>query len=98
MAYGQSTSPDLDRAMELSNRSIELKPTNASFYETRGSIRVQRDELDLAVQDFEKAMLGMPKSEKLLRELADVYQALGFETQAEAYRKRLENLDSSKQP
>jgi tetratricopeptide (TPR) repeat protein len=54
---------EVDDALADADRAVALKSDVASFYETRGRIRENRGERDMAIADFRRA-LGLDKQQK----------------------------------
>jgi tetratricopeptide (TPR) repeat protein len=52
---------EFDQAILLLNKSLEINPTYAAAYETRGMIYSQRELYDQAIADFDKALEIDPK-------------------------------------
>jgi tetratricopeptide (TPR) repeat protein len=73
----QSPTPDLPRALELSNRAVELAPANVGFRDTRGRILARMSRWKEALPDLEVAVGAAPRDPDLHRLLADAYRNLG---------------------
>jgi tetratricopeptide (TPR) repeat protein len=75
----ETSPPDLDRALELSQSAVESAPTIATYHDTLGSILLLRRDYPTAVTELERALGGMPANQKykVHRKLAESYQALG---------------------
>ena len=64
----------------------------ASFFDTRGVALMQLDRYKDAAAAFEIAFRNRKDSKEIIERLIECYTSLGNERQAEAYRRRLENL------
>ena len=82
-------SPDLDKALELSNRAHELSPKTTAFLETRGQILALKQRWRDAAQDLERALLGRPRSAMSIHLiLSEAYEHLGDTKQAAHHKQR----------
>lgn len=69
--------PKLESALQLVNRSVELRPNEATFRETRGQILVKLQRWKPAIEDLKSALNTMPDSYEIHSALATAYRALG---------------------
>lgn len=80
---------DLDQAIELARKGVELYPNFEGNYIVLADIRYERFQRDLrasdgmqAIAQFEKAVDLNRENYRLLFQLAEIYQAVGARTQA----------------
>lgn len=90
--------PDLDRALELVNLALEKQPKKAAFLGTRGIVLMKMERWSEALTDLEAELAENPKSEKLHRALAEVYDHLGSAGLASQHRSRAEALTKAAAP
>jgi tetratricopeptide (TPR) repeat protein len=69
--------PDLERALELIDKAIELNPKIAEFYDSRGQIHLMRKDYTEAIADLEFALQRMPGRADIHRRLAVAYESVG---------------------
>jgi tetratricopeptide (TPR) repeat protein len=79
---------DLPKALELSNRSVELDPDNYGHRETRGQILVKLRRWQDAIQDLEYAINGLPNDASIHASLATAYGQLGNNELANAHQRQ----------
>ena len=60
-AIARSNVGDLENALADYNEAIKLSPNDADGYASRGQFYVWRNQYDLAIQDFDKALQLDPK-------------------------------------
>ena len=85
---------DMQQALDAVDKAIELEP-KAEFFETRGQIYFKTDELQLAVQDLERAVNGKLPAVDIMNShftLAKIYQQLGNSEKATAHESRAKNI------
>ena len=87
--------PQLDRALELTNKVISLFPTQKEFHESRGQIHALRNQWEEARQDLELATTVMPDHIELHRTLVKVYEALALPTMARVHREKVDLLEQA---
>ena len=75
LAYQEN--PQLERALVLVNRALEIEPKHPMIRETRGQINVKLARWREALTDLEFALPAMPKNRELHKSLARVYRELG---------------------
>jgi tetratricopeptide (TPR) repeat protein len=68
---------DLQQAMTLADRAVELEPENPHYLETRGQILIQLGRWPDAVADLTIALNGMPTKREIHTSLARAYEELG---------------------
>lgn len=89
-----TTNPNLKRALEVSNRAIELNQgTDPLHRETRGQILIQLGKFEEAIVDLEFAMNGIPESKELFNSLAVAYERTGDAVRAKIFRERAERIE-----
>ncbi len=81
----------LEKAEEMSKRSIDLEPGNASYLDTYGWIMFQQKRYDLAKEYIEKSLKIAPNSTEVIEHLGDVYFKLNQPEKA------LENWNKAKE-
>ena len=69
--------PQLDRALDLVNRALEMLPTEPRIRETRGQIYAKQGHWRKALADLEFALQTMAGNRELHQALATVYRTLG---------------------
>lgn len=85
-AYYLSTQGvQLDKAIEMSMKSLEFEPDNASFLDTLGWIYYQQGEYEKALEYIRKAVEVGGASATVYEHLGDVYDKLGNEDQAQEW-------------
>ncbi len=77
---------DLESALRLANKAIDLKPDEHRFRETRGQIHVQLGRWNEAISDLEYALNGMPAADEVHASLAIAYEKIGKPELARAHR------------
>ncbi|MCZ2132213.1 MAG: tetratricopeptide repeat protein [Bacteroidetes bacterium] len=92
LAYSLATRGiELQRALALARKSMEIQPNNASFLDTYGWILFNMGNYDGAVKYLEKAIKTGNAGATIYEHLGDCYRKLGMNTDAvTAYRKALE--------
>ena len=84
---------DLEKAIEMSKKSNELSPDNASFQDTYAWILYQQKEYELAKKWLIKAYENGGKLSSVITEhLGDVYFKLGDSSSALLYWQKTKNL------
>jgi tetratricopeptide (TPR) repeat protein len=94
IAYSLAESEqELDRALDLVNRAIQIKPENSYFLDTRGWIYYKQKHFSLAREDLEKAAKLSNFDPEIAEHLGDLYLALGRKSEAiQTYRSALDTL------
>jgi tetratricopeptide (TPR) repeat protein len=69
-------------AERVFNRELEKNPDSALAHFGLGMVWNQRSEYDLAIEHFQKALMGRPKSVPVLANLGKAYQLKGQDAQA----------------
>ncbi len=88
-------SPDLPRALEMSNQAVRIAPNNASFLETRGQIYTRMGEWSQAITDLEKALNRITSISTRINvheSLASCYENLDDPELARLHRENAETL------
>jgi tetratricopeptide (TPR) repeat protein len=85
----------LDRAEQMSKKSLEIDPENSSYMDTYGWILYQRKEYDNAKVYIEKALKASPNSAESLEHLGDIEYKLNQKDEAIKNWKRAKELGSS---
>ena len=88
-------SPDLPKALEMSNQAIRIAHDNASFLETRGQIYTRMGEFSKAIVDLEKALNRITTLSTRINvheSLATSYEKLGDPDIARLHREKAETL------
>lgn len=82
---------NLDRALELVKRAVELEPQNGAYVDSLGWVYYQLGRYDDAVRSLERAAELEPSDSTVHEHLGDAYRALGRNGKARAaYRRALE--------
>ncbi|MBN1917659.1 MAG: tetratricopeptide repeat protein [Verrucomicrobia bacterium] len=82
---------DLDEALELVTRALELEPDNGTFADTLGWIYYKQNKAKDALRELERAVELGPASGEILDHVGDVHLKLGDKTKAiEWWNKALE--------
>ncbi len=84
----------LDKAEEMSKRSIDLEPENASYLDTYGWIMFQQKRYDLAREYIEKSLKKSPNNAEVIEHLGDVLFKLNQPDKALENWKRAKELGS----
>lgn len=85
----------LDKAEEMSKRSLELEPANSSYMDTYGWVLYQRKEYEKAKEYIEKALKITPNSAEVIEHLGDIQYKLNLKEEAINSWKRAKELGSS---
>jgi len=72
----------LDEALELVQRALEIEAWNGAFLDSLGWVYYQRREFEQARDPLERAARELPYDPTILEHLGDLYQALGEPTLA----------------
>lgn len=81
-------SPDLERALKLSNASLVNSPEHPRFLDTRGTILFKMNRIQEGLADLEKALPGLKDQAKICRKIAAGYRRLDMEEAALSYERR----------
>jgi Tfp pilus assembly protein PilF len=98
--YGYSLAErglQLERALRMATRAVELEPDNASYLDTLGWIYFKISRFDDAHRYIEKAVATGQASAVVTEHLGDVYYKLGNKDKATEYWQRALKLDQSNQ-
>ncbi len=82
-----SESPDLVRALEISNAVVEDYPDNARFLDTRAEIYFLGGKYRESLVDSEKALPQMPDAKPVHKRIAQIYKKLGMDEIAREHAK-----------
>lgn len=85
----------LDKAEQMSKRSLEIEPDNASYMDTYGWILYQKKAYDKALEYIEKALKASPGSAEVVEHLGDVQYRLNQKDEAIRNWKRAKELGST---
>ncbi|MCS6772136.1 MAG: tetratricopeptide repeat protein [Kiritimatiellae bacterium] len=69
---------NLDEALRLVNRALEISPDNAAYIDTRGWIYFMQGRYEEAREEIERAISLMPDDPTLTDHLGDIYEKLGI--------------------
>lgn len=86
----------LDRALTLARRAVELTPSDPSALATLGWVQFQRGAVSKAKSTYERALATGDASAAVYEEVGDLYRSLGNDTRAKQYWK--EALDRAPNP
>jgi tetratricopeptide (TPR) repeat protein len=87
---------NLDEALELILRAVELEPDNGAYADSLGWVYYRLGRWPEALEQLQRASRLVPGDAVVLEHLGDVLQALGQLTEAkEAYRRALRREDAS---
>ncbi|MDD1748646.1 MAG: tetratricopeptide repeat protein [Methanothrix sp.] len=98
--YGYSLAErglQLDRALKMALRAVELEPNNASYLDTLGWIYYKISRYDDAQRYIARAVETGQASAVVNEHLGDVYYKLGNKDKATEYWERALNMDKSNQ-
>jgi tetratricopeptide (TPR) repeat protein len=87
--------PDLQQALELIQRAIELDAENPEFYDSRGQVYLKLERYTDAIADLESALRQLPGRADIHERLAIAYAAVGDKEAAELHRRRAEAIGTS---
>ena len=85
----------LDKAEQLSKKSMEIEPENSSYMDTYGWILYQKKEFEKAKEYIEKSLAITPNSAEVIEHLGDVLYKLNQKNEAIKNWKRAKELGSS---
>ena len=89
---------DLDRALDLANRALQLHPENGFFLDSRGWVYFKMGRTKEALADLEKAVELTKGDAEIGEHLADVYLSAGRQKEAlQVYKDALDNIVDSKE-
>jgi Flp pilus assembly protein TadD len=77
---------DLERALALVDKAIEIEPRNVHFRDTRGHVLAKLNRWQDAVVELEQAVNGLPGNRGTHAVLAQTYDNLGNKELADAHR------------
>ncbi|MCF7805768.1 MAG: tetratricopeptide repeat protein [Candidatus Marinimicrobia bacterium] len=88
---------NLDKALEMVNRALELEPKNASYLDTKGWVYFQQGKYAKAKKYIEKALQISGANVEVLEHLGDVYSKLGQSARANELYDQALKLDPDNQ-
>tara|TARA_R100001143_G_scaffold63592_2_gene73090 strand:- start:32866 stop:34554 length:1689 start_codon:yes stop_codon:yes gene_type:complete len=68
---------NMDEALEMSKRAVEMEPQNASYLDTLGWIYYKKGDFEQALEYIQQAVATGNASAEVYEHLGDVYEALG---------------------
>ncbi len=80
--YLSLRSENMDEALEMSKRAVEMEPQNASYLDTLGWIYYKKGDYEFALEYIQQAVDTGDASAEVYEHLGDVYDALGDDTNA----------------
>jgi tetratricopeptide (TPR) repeat protein len=93
-AYSLSkVSRDLSRALEMSEKTLEVDPNNSAYLDTYGWIQYQLGNVEIAKEYITKAIEIGGVSAEVYEHLGDIYLELGNEDEAKVYYNKALELD-----
>jgi len=75
----------LERAMEMVRRALQVEPNNAAYYDTAGWIQYKLGKYQQARDDILKSLEIQPENPEVVEHMGDVYQKLGDIEKARQY-------------
>ena len=91
LAYADE--PQLDRALELADKAVALRPTQIEIRDTRGQILLKLGRHQEALKDLLLAVRQLPDRPEIHESLAKIYEHLGDADMAARHRKRVNALN-----
>lgn len=91
--YLSLRSENLDEALEMSKRAVEMEPRNAAYLDTLGWIYFKKGDLDTALKYIQKSVDTGDASAEVYEHLGDVYEALGEISKARDWWKKAFEMD-----
>lgn len=80
--------PDLKRAFELANKAVEIRPKDARYRDTRGTILMKLGRYREAITDLQLAIPGVNQPKLVHKKISECYSALEMDEMAENHLKR----------
>ena len=87
--------PQLEKALEVLDRAVELAPRDAEIRETRGQILLQLGRWADAIADLEAALPKMNGRRQIHKSLEKAYRELGELDMADAHREIVRQLEEA---
>ncbi len=84
----------LDDAVRLIHKALEIEPENGAFLDSLGWAYYQQNNMDDALKNLERAYKLMSNDPVITGHLADVYQAIGKNDDADRLRNKVKELSS----
>lgn len=84
---------DLDRALLMVNRALELDPENASYLDTKGWVLFKMNSYEEALEEIKRAWTIEKDNPEILEHMGHIYKALGSEEEAKQSWKQAYELD-----
>lgn len=72
----ENENPDLDRALELSQKAVDSNPDDARFRDTLGTILQMRENFSDAITEYNRALPGVAEPQLVHKKLSECYSAL----------------------
>lgn len=85
----------LDKAEQMSKKSLEIEPENSSYMDTYGWILYMKKDYEKAKEYIEKSLKATPNNGEVLEHLGDVEYRLGQKEEAMKNWKKAKELGSS---
>jgi tetratricopeptide (TPR) repeat protein len=86
---------DLDRAQEMIEQALRIRPDDANFHDTYGWVLYKQGKMEKALEWVKKAYEAAPSADAATH-LAAIYEAMGNLHEAKQYRKKAEELGGPK--
>ena len=87
---------DLERALLLANRALQVQPENGYYLDTRGWIYFKMNRTKDAIADLERSVDLSKADPEISEHLADVYLSAGRKKEAlQVYKNALDNIVES---
>ena len=84
--YSHEQPLQMERALEYSQKAIQIEPDNAHYRDTLGHVYMLRGQWPKAVEELQTALNGMPDNKKTHAALAQCYDKLNQPNLAEQHR------------
>ncbi len=88
---------DLDRALEMAKKAVQMEPNNGAYLDTMGWIYYQLGDYQKALEYVQKAVETREQSAEVLDHLGDIYHKLGQPEQARTYWQKALELEPDNQ-
>lgn len=86
---------NLDQALELSKKSLELAPDNGAYLDTLGWIYYQKKDYEAALKEIRRANELIQDDPTIVEHLGDVFSAMGKDDKALTLWKQSYKIDST---
>lgn len=91
--YLSLRSENLDEALEMSKRAVDMDPQNAAYLDTLGWIYFKKGDFNNALEYIQQAVDTGDASAEVYEHLGDVYEALGDDAKAREWWEKAFELD-----